>query len=796
MDPVRACEGNPNFARLWENSGCGNLNIDSLPSVTCSTGCDLGDCYPICQQTYPDLKDKFIGSCALYNVIQYKITQIIGGRSYAYVCSWIISNVQKKCSYMAKSQYNDGRSTPQGYLFAGNCQCKADERLAIVCCKDGEVFKYDSFSRDDYTPPLEGWCSAGTDRIVLAGSASPSVIRRGLAAGYYYSPQFPTFNTSTDSRTYCSLSQISCSIIQDTPTQGRIIATTTANNGRIDVYIGGNLLGSCNIPPSICEKTFNISSSQQSISGEAKLIVNGEIRATSTCSLQTHTPITSCPSHQLHSVPGGLCAVQVFASIYNPSTGVWEGENLIASSTYSGWTKDLQIRLDVGVKKVNNSVMVATCKYKKCSETESRDICEYIIRKDCTNPPTNTTEWRDCNDYWDCQIWDENEGTCVSAQCKWTGNKKRVYRCKTWDSNLTVENIYNPGNCDFQRGYKFTFNLDRNNFLLFKRDLENNLFNVDHKLSTINNQFLDGNSDFSPQISLKDKGKEISFKPNRHGYYCGLVGTVNDSYIYNKPDYYSITDNQDNPWTENENTAKNYRDYTSCTFYNGYNNNTTININNAGTYVIYNESNGTNLPNNLRSMANGSVPIRGNFGKAVVKFYVNPSEVTAKLEVGKPNISHPHNLKTPSRDYIVGYAFDIIYGVEKIGRFGLDMGTFWLTGPNISTNHTPLDEGPGIQTNTYGFTPDLAGTFSFCAYHDADDEVRSIQRNMEAWGNDESICSSITVYRYLCYQGFCYECPNEPLGTPPNLRSAGCKIVEPIKCKHYINSDCRSRGRE
>ncbi|MEM2772667.1 MAG: hypothetical protein QXR88_02360, partial [Candidatus Pacearchaeota archaeon] len=354
------------------------------------------------------------------------------------------------------------------------------------------------------------------------------------------------------------------------------------------------------------------------------------------------------------------------------------------------------------------------------------------------------------------------------------------------------------GNCDFQRGYKFTFNLDRNNFLLFKRDLGNNLFNVDHKLSTINDQFLYGNSDFSPQISLKDKEKEISFTPNRHGYYCGLVGTVNDSYIYNKPDSYSITDNQDNPWTENENTAKNYRDYTSCTFYNGYNNNTTININNAGTYVIYNESNGTNLPNNLifRSMANGSVPIRGNFGKAVVKFYVNPSEVTAKLEVGKPNISHPPNLKTPSRDYIVGYAFDIIYGVEKIGRFGLDMGTFWLTGPNISTNHTPLDEGSGIQTNTYGFTPDLAGTFSFCAYHDADDEVRSIQRNMEAWGNDEGICSSITVYRYLCYQGFCYECPNEPLGTPPNLRSAGCKIVEPIKCKHYINSDCRSRGRE
>ncbi len=54
------------------------------------------------------------------------------------------------------------------------------------------------------------------------------------------------------------------------------------------------------------------------------------------------------------------------------------------------------------------------------------------------------------------------------------------------------------------------------------------------------------------------------------------------------------------------------------------------------------------------------------------------------------------------------------------------------------------------------------------------------------------------VYRYICYQGFCWECPQEPQISDGRIdvRSANCQVVEPAKCQYYIRSSCQARGRE
>ena len=187
--------------------------------------------------------------------------------------------------------------------------------------------------------------------------------------------------------------------------------------------------------------------------------------------------------------------------------------------------------------------------------------------------------------------------------------------------------------------------------------------------------------------------------------------------------------------------------------------------------------------------------------------FVRPTDVISlRPEVtSTPSHPSPGTYKTPLRNYIAGFEHRITYGIKLRSPFVFkkDDGNAFvtITGPNTSSTSTfPLQY---IHTNprfndttktvieTFNFTPMFAGQYQIKSCHNADDEISQ-------GPNDECEGRNILVYRYLCYQGFCWECPREPSlrGIYLDVRGAGCKVVEDIKCQTYINKSCRAGVRE
>jgi hypothetical protein len=188
---------------------------------------------------------------------------------------------------------------------------------------------------------------------------------------------------------------------------------------------------------------------------------------------------------------------------------------------------------------------------------------------------------------------------------------------------------------------------------------------------------------------------------------------------------------------------------------------------------------------------------------------VNPTDVIAINPTVTSSTPTPHSgtYKTALRQFIAGFPHFITYGV-RLGSpyvFKSDDGqaTGKIEGP-LSGPYSPRSFSDSFplqntdlrststreKTKTFTYTPTLAGDYRISSCHDADDELKC----------DEE-CGrpiTITVYRYLCYQGFCFECPKEPQlsGVVLNVKGAGCQVVEDVKCKTYIKKSCTAGVRE
>jgi hypothetical protein len=177
---------------------------------------------------------------------------------------------------------------------------------------------------------------------------------------------------------------------------------------------------------------------------------------------------------------------------------------------------------------------------------------------------------------------------------------------------------------------------------------------------------------------------------------------------------------------------------------------------------------------------------------------VNPTDVTPlnPTVTSSPPTPPSGTYKTALRQFIAGFQHIITYGVRLSSPFvfklddGRAIGS--MTGPQSFSASFPLQNTSGSSpiTKTATFTPILAGQYTISSCHNAD---------------DESICNeecgrriTITVYRYLCYQGFCFECPKEPQlrGVYLDVKGAGCQVVEDVKCKTYIKKSCTAGVRE
>jgi hypothetical protein len=178
---------------------------------------------------------------------------------------------------------------------------------------------------------------------------------------------------------------------------------------------------------------------------------------------------------------------------------------------------------------------------------------------------------------------------------------------------------------------------------------------------------------------------------------------------------------------------------------------------------------------------------------------VNPTDVTPLNPTVTSSTPTPPSgtYKTPLRQFIAGFPHFITYGIRLNSPFvfklddGRAIGS--MTGPQSFSASFPLQNTSGSSpiTKTATFTPTLAGQYTISSCHNADDERFRAPDN-------ECQSTTITVYRYLCYQGFCFECPREPQlrGVYLDVKGAGCQPVEDVKCQTYIRQSCRAGVRE
>jgi hypothetical protein len=366
--------------------------------------------------------------------------------------------------------------------------------------------------------------------------------------------------------------------------------------------------------------------------------------------------------------------------------------------------------------------------------------------------------------------------------------------CSGWSGEQT-ETISNPAVCRMSdNGVTIAFGFD-----ILKKFFEStlniaNTFNVNPN-STINNGSV---TLFALDQWASSLGWNGYVNPQRHGYFY-LKSEKTGGRIYNQPDVITRSDGSFSSGCVLSNPpsvigARNYIACQECRWtgsgwscpWSG----------DKGSYTIFDE---TTAPD---GRVNGTTPLNVESGR--IEFYTRPADVEPYLSVEKSQVQKqppPDQVKTPLKDWIAGFPFKVNYGVNILGpgSFGNDKGNFWLelSGVlNFSGGTTPVSDSS--TRNTLTFTPRKAGNLTITAKHNADDEKVSINENNEAIGDVESTSQTITIYRYLCYQGFCWECPNEPKqsGVILKVKEAGCQAVEDVKCQTYIRQSCKAGVRE
>lgn len=683
-------------------------------------------------------------------------------------CYQTIQKAERICDTNDKLQTKTGLQK-DGYLVPGIAQCTGDVCgdwvtagtvfYKVCCTPDGKVgHSGPYFVQDPYQPP-EGVCIGGSkDEIMSTFTSDPNSLPN---------PGEPHPD--------CTQAKISCNVSQIGSNTIRVVASTPLTNVEntiIRIRVS-SLSGECK-GTNTCTKDFSGTFSGTVIAN-SELIQNNIVLASTTCStnIQSITPITPPSPPPTPPATGGICSPYLFAQISKNQnfTLAESGQSITynTSSTPPIINKGENIFMDVQLKNAGLTLK-ATCNYYPCKKYKRN----YKIT-------CGDNSWYQCSWSWVCLPPSMGGNGCTCTP----GSEDSTCGCDEWDyDNPKTETFYNYPNCSFcpsnnpdcQNNYiNVGYRIPNEKIFKYLSDLS--LFGVRSE-STINNNstYLDKFDRWGRDYTNQNPAL---LSPQRHGeYYIDITKTSGN--IYNKPDKITAKDSND-------------RDYYSCSVETASGIYTDSDLNqNKSEYVLWDETH-----SNSSNIAKGTVPL--NIPKAQIRFYVSPTDVQPFINIQKPEISHPSEIKTPKRDFIVGFPFNITFGVQKFGFFGKDKGKFWLDA--LPSSKYDINPQSGEEKSSALITPTEAGENTYCAIHNADDERISLINPddfSEVIGNEERACSSITVYRYLCYQGFCYECPREP--TKPingnRLNEALCKVVEPAKCKAYIGSDCKSKGRE
>jgi len=622
-------------------------------------------------------------------------------------------------------------SPRDGYLAAGLCQPNQSGGFYKVCCNGDKVGHSGLYYVQDGIFPDEGVCTLGFSKIVSNLDTTPE---------------------SGETHPACQGGTITCTS-QVSGNQVTFTANST-QTGTIKILVGNNVVRTCT-NTNTCSYTTRGSGN---ITANATLEVNNQVVASTTCSvtLGGGTPPPGNPPAPPRY--GGICSPYVANRISYPnSTSQFSSAGQVSklNSPSSGpeVKKGDTLYLDVSLQNAGVNAN-ATCKYKNCVNYQ-KGWCVYI-NKDVPSAGCR----------WTCTYSDVlTSGSCGSC----SGSAPNCW-CNAWSNETYTETITNPPNCNVKSpGVTIRVSIEElRKFFDTSLNL-NNSFSVNPETNISNSSITLSSMDQWARSLTPPWDSSIS--PLRHGYFYLKSEKISGS-IYNAPDTITRSDSMD----------RNYVDCEECTWSGGGWICRFAGVD-KGSYTIFNENSSSN-PRFVRGLDPLNVP----WGR--IEFYVKPTTISMSLNLDKPNINHPSDIKTQKRDYIVGYGFNINYSLTPNGTWGNDKGMY-----ELKVNGNILLSGNRPEGGNYYYTPLRAGSYTFDLCHNFDEQRHSRREAGEAYRGDGFICTNqnITVYRYVCGQGFCWECSSEPDFT--NLK-ASCNIVETAKCEAYIGSDCRAKGRE
>ncbi|MEM5855469.1 MAG: hypothetical protein QW472_04105 [Candidatus Aenigmatarchaeota archaeon] len=664
------------------------------------------------------------------------------GKKICY-CYKTIQRAERICDTNDKLQTRTG-SQKDGYLVPGVAQCKGDVCgdwvtagtvfYKVCCTPDGTVgHSGPYFVQDPYQPP-EGVCIGGSQAKIMSSFTSDP--------GSLPNPG--------ELHPDCRKETISCVATSTSPNTIRVAASTTVSSGLIQIKLG-NQTKECSAPSCTVEFT-NVLTAGVII--KANLIVEERLVASTTCSATTTFGGITPPQYNgTPIIEKGICAIQPYLKIVNigensHSLLSYEPSELYGNKIFNLKNSNI-IQFDFGLNNIGKSKGY-TCQGYRMGNFSRGSCCTdenntyYVCRDACVNGE-RAVGYDQCGG---CKKWDcpQNDGERneVGGLRTTTGYDDPI--CGFGEGGGYVDISLTVGPIRKRWGLLLNTFTNYGSFRIAKsEDLFKKTFFV----------HLSENSSTTP-----------SYSPERHGdYYVKVEAGANN--LINVPAGLRLDD---------ESIVCDVK----CDLGNGF-----IYKWEADQQIINKDKSATPTIDHVRYY-NELIQITSTDVIANTPSASSPEVQTKNNELsGK--------VKTPLRNFIVGYPININYGISlgNPGVFKKDEGSFWLEIGGEKFGEQGVQDTYGGRSSSYSFTPASAGNLGLCTVHNADDE-RSNPPNIE------NACSSITVYRYLCYQGFCYECPNEP-AKPINgnrLNDAGCKVVEPVKCKTYIGSDCKSKGRE
>ncbi len=660
-------------------------------------------------------------------------------------CYQTIQKAERICDTNDKLQTKTGLQK-DGYLVPGVAQCKGDVCgdwitagtvfYKVCCTPDGKVgHSGPYFVQDPYQPP-EGVCIGGSKDEIM------------YTFGFTSDPN--SLPNPGEPHPDCGKRTISCIATSTSPNTIRVTASTTVSSGLIQIKLG-NQTKECSAPSCTVEFT-NVLTADVII--KANLIVEERLVASTTCSATTTFGGITPPQYNgTPPIKGGICAIQPFLKILNigensHSLLSYEPSELYGNKIFNLKNSNI-IQFDFGLRNIGESKGYTCQGYKKGNF--SRGSCctdannTYYVCRDVCKSGETAVGYDKCGGCkkWDCPQNDGERNEVGGLQTT-TGYDDPICGFGNdggyVDISLTVGPIWKPW------GLLLNTFTNYGSFRITKsEDLFKKTFFV----------YLSENSLPIP-----------SYSPERHGNYY-IKTEVRTHNLINVPAGLRLAD------SSIECDVK-------CDLGEGY-------------------ISKSDADKKIKEKDKKSSPIIDyqNYYNQLIQ--ITSTDVIANVpSASSPEVQTKNNelsgkVKTPLRNFIVGYPININYGISlgNPGVFKKDEGSFWLEIGGQKVGEQGVQDTYGGRSSSYSFTPEFAGNLGLCTVNNADDE-RSNPPNIE------NACSSITVYRYLCYQGFCYECPNEP--TKPingnKLNEALCKVVEPAKCKVYIGSDCKSKGRE